>query len=593
MNMGYQVDDIRVLDYEIWRFGKLHLRGPKPDLRGPYFSVIGSAHSFGRFTKSPCSKLLADACGVACLNLGVSGAGPSFFLSRPDIVKVVNRGAFAILQVMSGRSVENSFFKPAENQGLLTSKFEKWTSPRFAEEAYLELLSTLPAIQLDRLRIENRTALAAETIELLKLISVPKILLYWSTRAPDYRESLGSLDGYWGGFPHFVNSEVLDHVRPLADHFVKVVGRAGLPQSLYDRDTGEAVLMWPAERFPKVKHRCANVYYPSPEMHRQAAETLEPLCQELCRRFASMRASASLDRALALGTMAGSKSITSQEAGIEIGKEARPVVPPSFCCPYDRYDPETLAPLNKETVLRLAGLGWTTEDFAGNTVLDVGANTGLLSIQAVKLGAREVHATEVVDAAVNLIEEVAKKHSMPIRVSQSDFNSLRPAAHAADVVLFMEVIQWVMRNGELTVKEVIAKLIRLTRKSLYIEFPWDADDPHIREMTKLTHETFNAHLILSELTRYFRDVQFVRFMRYFGFSHSKGNRVLLRCKDLRPEAEFLSMLDDVDSLDMPLRGTGGMTHTYLLQGKTDLLVAKTIRRGQFVKVGTRSAGSRL
>ena len=249
-----------------------------------------------------------------------------------------------------------------------------------------------------------------------------------------------------------------------------------------------------------------------------------------------------------------------------------------------QYEKCGLAPLNQNTVLRTLGLGWTTEDFAGKMVLDVGANTGFLSILAAKLGSKEVHATEVVQVAVDLIEHVAKTHSLPIRVSRMDFSRLQPVTDAADVVLFMEVIQWIMRNGDIAVKEVIAKLIQLTRETLYIEFPWDADDPQIQEMTKLTHETFNANLILTELSRYFRTVQFVRFMRYFGFTHSKGNRVLLKCTDLRPEAGLLSKLDDTDSLDLPLGGTMGMKNTYLLQSKTDLMIAKTIRSCPFSKL---------
>jgi 2-polyprenyl-3-methyl-5-hydroxy-6-metoxy-1,4-benzoquinol methylase len=586
MNAGYQKDDKRLLDYELWPLGRLLLRGPQPEVGKPYFSALGAAQTFGRFTRSPFSALLSSACGVGCLNLGISGAGPSFFLQRPEVMEVVNKGLFAIVQIMSGRSVGNSLVTLGGNQGMLIPKYGKSAAPRFAEHVYAEFLNTLAPIQLDQIRTENRAALALETIELLKRIEVPKVLIYWSARHPDYPETLTSLGGYWGGYPHFVNSQVLDAIRPFADHGVEVVGRNGLPQPLYDCHTGKPVLMWSEDAFPHVKHRYANLYYPSPEMHRQAALALEPICLELTRRTCAKSSSTPSAITKCRGPNPASDSATPQQVASETPMTTQSAAPTAFGCPYDQYDPDTLAPLNQNTILRISGLGWTEKDFKGKTVLDVGANTGLLSIQAARLGSKEIHATEVVQVAVDLIEQVAKRHVFPIRVSRKDFKGLQPVTDSADVVLFMEVIQWVMRDGDISVKDVVAKLIQLTRETLYIEFPWDANDPQIQEMTKLTHETFSANLILTELSRYFRSVQFVRFMRYFGFTHSKGNRVLIKCSSLRPEAELLSRLDDTDSLDLPLGGTVGMKRAYLLQSKTDLVIAKTIRSGPFSKLSS-------
>ena len=201
MNAGYQKEDTRLLDYDLWSLGKLHLRGPRLDLQLPFFSALGAAQTFGRFTKSPFSALLSGACQAGCLNLGISGAGPSFFLQRPEIVDVVNKGLFAIVQIMSGRSVGNSLVTLGDNQGMLITKYGKSAAPRFAEHVYAEFLSTLSPIQLDQIRAENRAALASETIELLKRITVPKVLLYWSTRDPDYTETSGITRGLLGRVP--------------------------------------------------------------------------------------------------------------------------------------------------------------------------------------------------------------------------------------------------------------------------------------------------------------------------------------------------------------------------------------------------------
>jgi hypothetical protein len=39
MNAGYQKEDTRLLDYDLWSLGKLHLRGPRLDLQLPFFPL--------------------------------------------------------------------------------------------------------------------------------------------------------------------------------------------------------------------------------------------------------------------------------------------------------------------------------------------------------------------------------------------------------------------------------------------------------------------------------------------------------------------------------------------------------------------------
>jgi hypothetical protein len=116
---------------------------------------------------------------------------------------------------------------------------------------------------------------------LLNSIRVPKILLYWSTHKPDYKEGLRDIGAYWGAFPHFINQEVIDALAKDVEHVVQVVSSDGLPQPLHDKETGEAVEMWPEDRFPGIIHRTSNLYYPSPQMHATAAEALIPVCRGL------------------------------------------------------------------------------------------------------------------------------------------------------------------------------------------------------------------------------------------------------------------------------------------------------------------------
>ena len=68
------------------------------------------------------------------------------------------------------------------------------------------------------------------------------------------------------------------------------VSSDGLPQPLFDRKTGEPVVLWGEDMFPHVKLRSHNHYYPSPEMHVAAAEALAGPVASLLAAPAAVRA---------------------------------------------------------------------------------------------------------------------------------------------------------------------------------------------------------------------------------------------------------------------------------------------------------------
>ena len=247
---------------------------------------------------------------------------------------------------------------------------------------------------------------------------------------------------------------------------------------------------------------------------------------------------------------------------------------PENTCAYERYDPETLEPLNDETYIRLQELGWSKADFAGRSVLDIGCNSGLLTMFALRLGAAKVEACDVQPALLEFVSSVVKARNLPVSVSRAAFKDLDPARAKADIVLFMEVLHWVVSQG-LGLRDVIGRLAQLTGELLYIEFPWSVEEPSIQKQTKLTAETYSADAVLDELTRYFADVRVVRFMRYFGFT-SASKRVLIKASGKRPEAEILSQLPEVYSLDLGL--SRGRNQSYLLTSAKGPLVAKMLAR---------------
>ena len=279
VSKGYQRDDALIIDYDLWRLPgtDLDIRGPMSDVNpGHYFTALGAAQTFGRFVERTYPRMISEATGIPHLNLGVSGAGPTFFTDRPELMDYINKSQFVIVQMMSGRSVSNSKFDVQTNQGLVKPAGKPGAKWQFAEDAYIEVVKHAEPEELVRFRAEIRARYIAEMSLLLKRISVPKILLYWSARQPDYQSGFKDITEYWGGFPHFVDAQSIEALKPLADDYAEVAGAPGLPQQLRNRNTREPVVVWPEDRFPNVVRRDCNYYYPSPEMHEEVAAAVLP-----------------------------------------------------------------------------------------------------------------------------------------------------------------------------------------------------------------------------------------------------------------------------------------------------------------------------
>jgi hypothetical protein len=279
----YQERDHEVIDYELYKLpGTGHrIRGPEPETLAPgeYFTCLGAAQTFGCFCEKPYPALLAESIGLPPLNLGFAGAGPRFFLERQPLLDYINRGRFAIVQVMSARSEDNSFF---DTHGLEYLTRRSDGERLGAEPAYRTLIETESQERVEEVVAETRANWIESYTRLLGLIEVPTILFWFSERPPDYQETYAEVWGLFGKFPHMVNRAMVERVRPLADDYAECVSSRGLPQPLVSRFTGEPV---------SVMHRAdlgggwnaVNPYYPSPEMQADAYDALV----DTCRKFAA------------------------------------------------------------------------------------------------------------------------------------------------------------------------------------------------------------------------------------------------------------------------------------------------------------------
>ncbi|ARU17571.1 hypothetical protein A9D14_14130 [Croceicoccus marinus] len=303
---GYQARDYAVVDYYIDRDARtgLSFRGPEPSVdEGNYVACPGAAQAFGCFCDDAFPDLLAERLDVHFVNLGYGGAGPAFFLRYPQLIEFANRGRAVILQVTSGRSESNSVY----DSGGLEYVTRRADGQRMsAQQAWAELLAAEPPPaamprplakawrmfvgppHARKVLAETRANRIAHNRELMERITVPVVYLYFSRRAPAWH-STGRFAWWWqrydrenalfGDYPQLVNQRMLDATRGAADDYVHCHSRRGSPQPLIDRFTGQpARIDNSADRKDLAAGTYSqNDYYPSPEMHLDAADLLEPV----------------------------------------------------------------------------------------------------------------------------------------------------------------------------------------------------------------------------------------------------------------------------------------------------------------------------
>lgn len=290
MSIGYQERDLQFVDYQLYGLAtpKRHfvLRGPKPPLKpNSYITCVGGAFTYGCFVERPWPSLLQDALSFPCLNLGEAGAGPRFFnhASQDGLLSYINGGRIAIIMVMSGRSDQNSIY--ANEEGLETLTFRADGSKMSANAAYDKLLAEQTREEVMAIVTETRVNYVDQFKQLLSKITVPKILFWYSNRKPAYTEGFENANALYCGmpnkvpFPEFVNQEMIEALTREADEYVECITERGKPHKLVSRFTGLPVTI--SDRGRVISE---NVHYPSPEMHRDAALLLEPVCRKLLSR---------------------------------------------------------------------------------------------------------------------------------------------------------------------------------------------------------------------------------------------------------------------------------------------------------------------
>lgn len=292
MSGFYKERDADFIDYELWAVQenpRFRVRGPrlkKIDIKKRnYFSVLGAAETFGVHAVKPYGALLSMRLGLPCLNLGRGGAGPAFFC-RPDyqgIIDYVNKGKFLILNFMSGRHTNNSLIKcidgtvnECEYNGEIMKADNAW---QLIIEKYWDDKKFLK-----NLILETRQSYINDYLQLIKLVAVPVILFYFSQGKSRYSINWRKKDVYWilGQFPHFVDHKTIKEIKKKSPAVLaECISKRGIPYTLKDK-TGKEKPLWNADSKQFIwKHS----YYPSPEMHEDAANVLEPVCRKILKKM--------------------------------------------------------------------------------------------------------------------------------------------------------------------------------------------------------------------------------------------------------------------------------------------------------------------
>lgn len=241
MATGYQDEVGSFVNYEntLTPYGFV-VRGPiqfDDESLSRSISFLGAAQSFGVWCEYPFPCLVANALSLKSFNLGHAGAGPLAFLD-PSVTEAVNQTKLCVIQVMSGRSVSNRYMQQtagAARVKLMHPKLDEQVL--LAHEAYAKLLPIISREEMESIVNESLDTYISQYQELAVQIKVPKILLWISSRKPDYKRVFTDVNKLLNSFPHFINETVYNKISSFFEHNVFVASSQFMNRPLWSEST--------------------------------------------------------------------------------------------------------------------------------------------------------------------------------------------------------------------------------------------------------------------------------------------------------------------------------------------------------------------
>lgn len=288
-SLDYSKRDHEIVDYQYYEFDHIpgvKFRGPRlpQDVLdgGDYFTCLGGAQANGIFVERTFGDIIAEHIGLPVLNLSVGGGGAGFYLQAPGLLDLVNRGRFSIVQAMTARTEPNSRFGA---YGFVEALLDLKTGQQISTMEAWPIIFNEEREKAPLYVAESLENWVRRYRELAKKILVPKILFYFSDKDLDEPIDYKASDtmAILGKFPQFVDTASLNEVRPLFDAYVECRSMRNYGYPLISRLTGQPVEVdgGSMAAYAEGIKWSTNHYYPSPEMHEDAAEVLENVLRDL------------------------------------------------------------------------------------------------------------------------------------------------------------------------------------------------------------------------------------------------------------------------------------------------------------------------
>jgi hypothetical protein len=279
----YDRRDHEIVDYQYWELPSsgIQFRGPAVDFDdpAPYFVCAGAAQTFGCFVPDPFPAVLGDRLGMRAVNLGLGSATPGIYLNE-RLLQVVNGGRFLVLQVMAARQLSNSRLRSLGTDLVHDRRHGDEIPAHLAWQRILDEERS----ELDRYIAESQQSWIGHYEALLAEVEVPVVLFYFSVKekGTDPPRDAEDAQALLEPFPQLIEGASIDTIAACCDAYVECTSTRNHGHVLRSRFTGETVEVDNSVLDPRMTVRWKrNWYYPSPEMHEDAAASLTPVLKDM------------------------------------------------------------------------------------------------------------------------------------------------------------------------------------------------------------------------------------------------------------------------------------------------------------------------
>lgn len=281
----YDQRDYEVVDYQYWKLPEsgMSFRGPAFDVHDdtPYVVCAGAAQTFGCLVDKPYPAILAERLDTRSVNLGLGSAIPALF-DISEILEIINGAEVLVLQVMAGRQHGNSRLHQLGTDLV----YDRRHGDRVPAHVGWQRILDEERSKLGTYVQETQQSWTQDYRHLLTKIRVPVVLFYFSakSRAEDPDRDADNLLTLFGQFPQLVDGSSIDRVASACAAYVECTSSRNQGHLLRSRFSGEPIEIDNAILDPRLPGRWThNWYYPSPEMHEDAATSLTTPIRELCQ----------------------------------------------------------------------------------------------------------------------------------------------------------------------------------------------------------------------------------------------------------------------------------------------------------------------